>query len=141
MAIQTKLNEIVVAVNSMRGIKKRIADWSERLKDDKAAAKVLAAGERVVKKLDVIEGALVQKELTSFGDALNYREMIFEKLSGLPPIVRSADTKPTQQSHDVYDKLAGQADKQIAAMHKVIDGDLAKVNAQLAKLNVDIIGA
>ena len=143
--IQNKLSEIVDGVNASRAIKKRLADWDSRLAASDLAAKdvnkITSATSRLVKKLDKVEGELVQKELTSFGDALNYREMLFEKLSGLPPVVRSADTKPTQQSHDVYEKLAGQADKQLAALQALIDGDLAKINDQLAKLDIEIIGA
>jgi hypothetical protein len=45
------------------------------------------------------------------------------------------------QSHRVYDKLAGQIDEQLAALGAVVDGDLAELNAKLAELGVDIIGA
>ena len=61
-------------------------------------------------------------------------------MSGLPPVVRSADSKPTQQSHDVFEKLSGQADEQLAALQKLIDGDLTKINSQLSDLGVEIIG-
>jgi len=140
-AIQSKLNEIVVGVNTSRMLKKRIADMASRLDGDASAKDVLAAGQALTAKLDDVEAQLVQKELTSFGDALNYREMLFEKLSGLPPIVRSADTKPTKQSHDVFDKLAGQADTQLAIFADIVDTDLAALNAQLCSLDVDVIGA
>ena len=57
----------------------------------------------------------MQAEFTSDGDTLNYREKLFEKLSGLPPVVSSADARPTTQSYAVYRKLAGQADEQLSA--------------------------
>lgn len=141
MDIQTKLNEIVEGVNASRSIKKRLADWCERLGDSDDAAAIITACERLTKKLDKVEAELVQKELTTRGDVLNYREKVFEKLSALPPVVRSADTKPTQQSHDVYDKLAGQADEHLAALQALIDGDLAKINTKLGDLDVGIVGA
>ena len=140
IAIQNKLNEIVVGVNTSRAVKARITDWTNRLAGNEDAAKVIAACTRLAKKFDKVESELVQKELTSFGDVLNYREKLFEKLSGLPPVVRSADSKPTQQSHDVFEKLSGQADDQLAALQKLIDGDLTKINSQLSDLGVEIIG-
>ena len=140
IAIQNKLNEIVVGVNTSRAVKARITDWTNRLAGNEDAAKVIAACTRLAKKFDKVESELVQKELTSFGDVLNYREKLFEKLSGLPPVVRSADSKPTQQSHDVFEKLSGQADEQLAALQKLIDGDLTKINSQLSDLGVEIIG-
>ena len=66
--------------------------------------------------------------------------MLFEKINGLPPVIRSADAKPTQQSYDVFEKLSGQADTQLAAMQALVDGDLAKINNQLSELGVEIIG-
>ena len=139
IAIQTKLNEIVVAVNTSRAVKTRMTDWTNRLAGSKEAAKVITACERLAKKLDKVESELVQTELTSFGDVLNYREKLFEKLNGLPPVVRSSDSKPTQQSHDVFDKLSGQADKQLASLQALVEGDLAKINSQLSDLGVEII--
>ena len=117
-----------------------MADWTGRLAGNADADKVTAAMTRLEKKLDKVEAALVQKEFTSFGDALNYREMLFEKINGLPPVIRSADAKPTQQSYDVFEKLSGQADIQLAAMQALVDGDLAKINNQLSELGVEIIG-
>ena len=140
LGVQNKLSEIVEAVNTSRGVKKRMADWTGRLTGNADAEKVTAAMTRLEKKLDKVEAALVQKEFTSFGDALNYREMLFEKINGLPPVIRSADAKPTQQSYDVFEKLSGQADIQLAAMQALVDGDLAKINNQLSELGVEIIG-
>ena len=37
----------------------------------------------------------MQVEFTADGDTLNYREKLFEKLSALPPVVASADARPT----------------------------------------------
>jgi hypothetical protein len=90
-------------------------------------------------KLAEIEGRLVQAEFTSEGDSLNYREQLFEKLGGLAPIVSSADARPTRQSHQVFDKLAGQIDEQLAALGGVTSSDLAAFNAQLVALGVDIV--
>jgi len=53
--------------------------------------------------------------------------------------VRSADAKPTQQSHDVFEKLSGQADEQLAALQALVDGDLAKINTQLSDLGVGVV--
>ena len=82
----------------------------------------------------------MQAEFTSDGDTLNYREKLFEKLSSLPPVVASADARPTTQSYAVYRKLAGQADQQLSTLRALIDDDLAQMNTQLVDLGVSIIG-
>ena len=68
-------------------------------------------------------------------------QMLFEKLGDLAPVVGSADTCPTKQSYEVYDKLAGQADVQMAALESLCDAELEQLNEQLTELDVGIVGA
>ncbi len=82
----------------------------------------------------------MQVEFTSEGDSLNHLEQLFEKLSALVPVVSSADTRPTVQSHQVYEKLAGQIDERLAALDVAVAEGLGTINGQLAALGVDIIG-
>jgi hypothetical protein len=108
--------------------------------DNDPAVSVVAAARELKEQLEGVEAELVQSEFTSDGDTLNYREKLFEKFSGLPPVVSSADARPTTQSYAVYDKLASQADDQLAALHNLIGTDLARLNGQLGQLGIDIIG-
>ena len=139
--IRDTLSNIATGVNTIRSLKRQLGDWSKRLTDNESAVAVIAAGEALVEQLERIEGELVQVEFTADGDSLNYREKLFEKLGALPPVVSSADTRPTTQSYAVYRKLAGQADQQLAALTALIDTDLTQLNSQLRELGVDIIGA
>ncbi|MEQ1699337.1 MAG: glycosyl hydrolase [Ilumatobacteraceae bacterium] len=141
LRIRDTLSAIATGVNTIRALTGRLDDWASRLRDSHADAPVVATIAAVRERLVAIEDELVQKELTSEGDTLNYREMLFEKLSVLPAVVSSADTRPTRQSYAVYDKLAGQANGHLSALSAVIDGDLAELNALLADLGVGIIGA
>ncbi len=141
MAIRDKLSTMAEGVNSCRALRKRINDVKSRLDGDDSAADAITAGDGLIEKLDAIEDELVQKEFTSPGDTLNYREKLFEKLGALAPVVSSADARPTKQSHEVYAKLAGQADEQLAALAAVLDADLAAYNEQLGSLGVDVVGA
>lgn len=143
LQIQTKLSDVATAVNSIRGIRRQLTDWTARLAGDDGsgeAADAITSASALGDALTTIEHELVQVELTSEGDSLNYREMLFEKLGALAPVVSSADARPTVQSHRVYDKLAGQIDEQLAALRSVIDGDLAAFNRRLADLDLPIIG-
>ncbi|MEM7094636.1 MAG: glycosyl hydrolase [Actinomycetota bacterium] len=140
LQIQGKLGEAVECVNGIRAMKKQVAGWKDRL-DDERHGEVLAAGESLVERLDAIEGELVQRELTTRGDTLNYREMLFEKLSGLPPVVGSADKAPTTQSFAVYDKLAGQIDEQLGAYTSLCETDLAALNDLLNGTGLGVVGA
>ncbi len=139
--IQDKMTDAITAVNRIRGMKKRLEDWGTRLDDldgDTAAAK--AGLDSALSDLAGVEDALVQSEFTTAGDTLNYREQLIEKLGALPPVVASADKAPTAQSVEVYQKLAGQIDEQLAALAGVEQGSVAAVNSSLAELGVDIVG-
>ena len=138
---QAKLSEIVESVNSCRTMHKQLAHWTERLSDQEGTSSITALMDQIETKVEDIESNLVQAKFRSEGDSLNHREKVFEKLSGLVPVVRSADKAPTVQSYAVYDKLAGQADEQITALGSVVSDDLAELNRLLGELGVGIIGA
>jgi photosystem II stability/assembly factor-like uncharacterized protein len=138
--IRDKLSAIVTGVNSIRSLKRQLAEWADRLANDESATAAIAAAQAVKDRLEAVEDELVQSEFTSDGDTLNYREKLFEKLSGLPAVVGSADARPTTQSHAVYKKLAGEVDEQLSALAALIDEDLANVNRQLGEIGVSIIG-
>ena len=138
--IRDKLSEIATGVNTIRSLKRQLGDWATRLADNESAAATIAAVQALKVQLEGVEAELVQAEFTSDGDTLNYREKLFEKLSALPPVVGSADARPTTQSYAVYQKLVSQADEQLSTLTALIEGDLALLNDQLGQLGVSIIG-
>ena len=138
--IRDKLSEIVTAVNTIRALKRQLVEWATRLADNDSAAAAVGAIQELKERFEAVEAELVQAEFTSDGDTLNYREKLFEKLSGLPAVVGSADARPTTQSYAVYEKLGSQADRQLSALAALIDEDLAGVNRQLGELGLSIIG-
>ena len=140
MQIQDRLSETTTAINR-RGLKARLADWAGRLDDIDGGADAAAGARQLSESIEAIEIKLVQPELKSAGDSLNYREQLWEKLSDLVPIVASADARPTAQSYDVFEKLSNEIDPHLSKLDEVIAGDLAALNDTLTALGVDIIGA
>ncbi|MGI9607895.1 MAG: VPS10 domain-containing protein [Acidimicrobiales bacterium] len=138
--IRDTLSSIAAGVNTCRELKKQLAHWGDRLADHGDADDALASVAALTDRLDAIENTLVQPELTSPGDSLNYREKLFEKLKNLEPVVSSADFAPTQQSHDVYEKLAGEALVPLDDLRAALEGDVPAVNARLTELDMGIIG-
>ncbi len=137
--IRDSLSEMASAVNTIRSLKRQLGEWSGRLGGDDATSGLADDARSLIDRLGAVESELVQAELTSDGDSLNYREMLFEKLSGLPPVVSSADARPTVQSYQVFDKLDGQARLQLEALRTLVDVDLAALNSQIAQLGIGII--
>ena len=138
--IRNKLSEIATGVNTIRSLKRQLGDWADRLAGNESASPVIDAAQALGDQLERVEAELVQAEFTSAGDTLNYREKLFEKLTALPPVVASADARPTTQSFAVFDKLARQVDEQLSALTALVGTDLARLNDQLGELGVNIIG-
>jgi hypothetical protein len=136
LRIRDTLSEIATGVNTIRSLRRQLGDWITRLDTPDGDAIALAAARSLVERLAAVEAELVQAEFTSHGDTLNYREQLFEKLSALPPVVSSADARPTVQSYAVYDKLAGQAADRLGVLRQLVEGDLAGFNATLAGLGL-----
>ena len=134
------MSEIATGVNTIRSLRPQLREWADRLGDDAPADLSSTIGE-LRERLDAVEAELVQVEFTSDGDELGYRAQLFEKLDALVPIVNSADARPTTQSYAVYEKLAALADAQLSTLSTLVADDLARVNAALAELGVDIIAA
>ena len=139
--IRDELSAIVTGVNTIRSLQRQFADWTARLADNDDATEVVVAINALSSRMREVEAELVQDEFTADGDSLNYREQLFEKLSGLPPVVASADTRPTTQSYAVLDKLAGQVHEQLAKLAALVASELAELNEQVRQLGVPIISA
>jgi len=82
-----ELSAIVTGVNTTRSLQRQLKDWMARLAGNEAAGDRVAAIHRLSAQLREVEDRLVQIEFTADGDALNYCEQLFEKLSALHPVV------------------------------------------------------
>ncbi len=130
--IRDTLSDIATAVNTIRSARRQIGEWIERLAGSDGTGDTVARARHLVERLTAVESELVQVEFTTDGDTLNYREQLFEKLSGLPAVVSSADAAPTVQSYAVFEKLSTQAGDRLAALQELVDGELAALNGELA---------
>ena len=62
-------------------------------------------------------------------------------MKDLIPVVASADTKPTAQSHAVFEKISREMDPHLSVLDELITGDLAALNDSLGALGVDVVDA
>ncbi|NNF62616.1 MAG: glycosyl hydrolase [Acidimicrobiia bacterium] len=138
--IQSALGRVIDGVNTCRCLTAQLDTWRSRLEGGDESEDMGDAIDAARAALADVESGLVQAELKSEGDTLNYREQLFEKLAGLPPVVSSADSKPTQQSQEVFAKLSAQADDLLARLDGVVTGEVAALNAKLADSGMDIVG-
>ena len=131
MQIRNKASQANEAVLMVRGIKPQIQDRASKL-DSKTGPTAMAL-EDLEKNLTAVETSVYQVKNQSMEDPLNFPIMLNNKVESLQGIVESADTKPTDQSYDVYKTLAGQVDDQMKKLDTTIKQELPKVNQLLQR--------
>ena len=69
----------------------------------------------------------------SFEDPLNFPIKLNNKIASLAGVIEASDTKPTDQSHEVFKELSGLLDVQVKKMDATLKTELARVNAALKR--------
>jgi photosystem II stability/assembly factor-like uncharacterized protein len=135
-ALQKQIHEKISAahegVGKIRAITKQIEAWEERLDDEgfKSAAKDFK------EKLKAVEGEIVQTKAKGPKDRLKYPVMLNSKLASLQGVVASAEGRPTRQSYELYDDLAGRVDAALGRLDALLESDLAALNQKISAARV-----
>jgi photosystem II stability/assembly factor-like uncharacterized protein len=139
LQINKKASEANGAVLLVRGIKPQIKDRTNKL--DSKTGPTAKALEDLEKKLTAVEESVYQTKNQSFEDPLNFPIMLNNKMLSLQGIVENSDTKPTDQSYEIYQLLAGQIDQQLNTLDSTVKTELPKVNQMLQRQKLDPIKA
>ena len=133
--IREKLSELHEGVNKMRKVRSQVDTWVERLDNEE----VTQAGEDLKTKLREVEDVLIQWRAKAVQDTLNFPVLINAKLAALISMVGAIEGKPTQQSYDVYNDLAGRVDEQLAKLNTVLADDLPAFNAKVKEVGAEAV--
>lgn len=141
LKIRDKLSEANTAVNEMRAIREQLKDWADRLDRNNVNHGTANTARDLQQKVFDIESSLIYPELREgWLGMLNKGVQLIPKLTALPPVIAAGDYRPTDQAGQVYEKLAGQIDEQIAAYKSLVAGDLAAFNQTLAETQIPVVG-
>jgi photosystem II stability/assembly factor-like uncharacterized protein len=92
---------------------------------------VTQRGTELKNALSAVENELYQTRLRSNQDPLNYPIKLNNKIATLRSVIESIDSQPTDQTHDVFDLLAGQLDTQLDRLAQIVANDVPPFNALL----------
>jgi hypothetical protein len=81
--------------------------------------------------LSAVENELYQTRLRSNQDPLNFPIKLNNKIATLRSVIESIDSKPTDQTHGVFDLLAGQLMARLDRLAAIIADDVPAFNALL----------
>jgi hypothetical protein len=133
--VRDKLSELHEGVNRMRSVRKQADSWIERLDNEE----VTQVGEDLKTKLREVEDILIQWRAKAAQDTLNFPVQINAKLAALISMVLAMEGKPTQQSYDVFNDLAGRVDEQLAKLNTILDEGLPAFNAKVREIGVEAV--
>ena len=135
--IRDRVTDANEAVLRIRSIKDQIGD---RL-DENDNAELQSLGGTVNERLGGVEGEIYQVQNQSNQDPLNFPIKLNNKIAALQNLVEGAETRPTDQSYEVYQTLSTQLDTELEQMQLVIQQDLARLNELLRELGLEPIDA
>lgn len=135
--IRDRVTDANEAVLRMRSIKAQIRDRIEQNDN----AELASLGGTVSDRLSEVEGEVYQVNNQSNQDPLNYPIKLNNKIAALQNLVEGGETRPTDQSYEVYETLSTQLDDELEQMNLVILQDLARLNELLRELGLEPIDA
>ncbi|MBI5216910.1 MAG: glycosyl hydrolase [Ignavibacteriae bacterium] len=137
--IRDKVTEAHDAVNAIRDIRNQTNDLVKRLEKHAKKDTISSLAKKLNDSLKSVEEEIIQTKIKAGQDALNYPIKLNNKIAALVDVVASADTKPTQQSYDVFNELSGRLDGFILRYKKIVDKDLAEFNKTVRELDVPAV--
>jgi photosystem II stability/assembly factor-like uncharacterized protein len=137
--IQKKVTEINRAINRLRDVKKQLDALSSKVRGHEKGEQVIEEARRLEAKLTSVEDVLIQSKSKSGQDPLNYPILLDNKIAALAGIVASSDSRPTDQSYEVFKELSAMADEQLAKLKKIMEKDLPDFNDVVKKAKIPAI--
>jgi hypothetical protein len=83
---------------------------------EKRRKEIQALADGLMKPLTAVEEEVYQVRNRSGQDPLNYPIKLNNKIASLAGVIEASDTKPTDQSHEVFKELSGLIDVQVKKM-------------------------
>ncbi len=139
LKVRDKLSEVHKAVNDLRKVRQQTNDYLGTVKDTVFKKEVELITKPMLEKLQHIEDELVQHKAKAPQDLLALPIRLNDKLAGIAGYVSSGETKPAKQAYIAYNETAPLIDKEIAALKKIMEEDVPRLNAVSASKKTSVI--
>ena len=133
--IRDRVSEANEAVLKVRDIKGQVDARLEETDHDEVEAQAVV----VQDNLSVVEAEIYQVKNQSNQDPLNYPIKLNNKLAALLGLVEGSESRPTDQSHVVFRRLADLLDDQVKEMEIIILRDVGRFNELLIREGLEPI--
>ena len=138
--IRDKVSAANSAVIQVRALRDQLKERMEKV-PPRRRAEIQKLVDGLMQPLTAVEEEVYQVKLHAFEDPLNYPIKLNNKIAALANVVGSADARPTDQSYEVYKRLAGQLDAQLEKLNTALRTELPRVNAALTRERLTPVSA
>lgn len=128
MQVRDKLTETNKAIKKIRTAREQINRATENMKGKAEMKEVTDLAKSINDDMKKIEEALYQTKNRSGQDPLNFPVRLNNKLAALNSEASASDFKPNEQTKAVYKEISGQIDAQLAALNKIFNEQVPKLN-------------
>ena len=137
-AIRDRLDEVHVALNTLRRLRGQIEGWEERAKGVAGGEPLTEAAKSLKDTLTAIEGELINVNADKPQPGAS---ALKEKLATLSGMIDESDDAPTQGAREVYTLLSEQVGVAREKLQRVIDEDIKSFNDHVRSLELPPVGA
>ncbi len=137
--IRNSIDLIHETVLKSRNMRAQIESWENRLQESNYENLANQANE-VAKSLRAAEDELVEARSSGAADIFNYPPKLNRKFASLQSTVAYGDSRPPDQSYEVYQDLHDKAERYINDLNTVIEKEIGALNLSIAEADVDPIG-
>ena len=125
LRLRDRISETNDAIVDLRRVRRQLREWVDRAVGTQGADEVVTAGTTIIERLDGIESRLVATwQTTERGQMGTPLPKLAEALATLVSVVESADSAPTNSSHEVFDHLSARVAREIEPLRETIDRDV-----------------
>ena len=134
--VRERIEETHDAVGRIRDVKAQVQTIGDRAEKLGKGTALKEKGKALSERLTGIEKKLVNPELKSNQDVLNFPPALDHQLIGIASAVSSADTKPTDSAWTYYKEVSAQLATILKELDGVLGKDLADFNAEVRREDI-----
>jgi len=137
--ITNKVTEAHKAIKEIRGVRKQLNHYRERLKDQESYSDIIELADDIDSTMTIVEEELYQTKNRSRQDPLNFPIRLTNKLAHLNSLMRTGNEAPTAQAISVKNELTVLINEQLEAFNVILEKDVPKFNDMMRQRSVDAI--
>ncbi len=141
LRVRDAMTRLTDMVESLRSIRRQLAERNALLKGDARAKELVAASEALIKKLDELENQAHNPTAEVVYDILAMKggARLYSRLSPLVDFARDGSGPPTQGVREVFAEQEKELNGYLGQLDTLISADLAKVNGLASKLGIGFV--